>query len=99
MSTVESLEKCLSDLVANRGRLSEQISSQELQLDVNRSQLAHFDVLIASVRSTLGDANAIAKVDELLVAGTLQEKSASDPLTDAGAGAESAPAPAAEVGA
>lgn len=98
MSTVESLEKCLSDLVANRGRLDEQIKSQELQLDVNRSQLSHFDVLIASVRSTLGDASAIAKVDELLVAGVLQEEPASDPLANAGAGAQNTPAPAAEVG-
>lgn len=64
-STVENLEKSLSDLVLNRNRLAEQIGVSRQQLEINEYQLENFDVVIASVRATLGDSNAIAKVDEL----------------------------------
>lgn len=63
--TVEHLEKVLGDLVGNRARLIEQIGVNKQQLDINESQLEHFDTLIASTRVALGDASVIAKIDEI----------------------------------
>lgn len=91
--TVEHLEKVLGDLLGNRARLAEQITVNQQQLDINQSQLEHFDTLIATTRVALGDASLITKIDELKAqpeAAEVQEP----PLGIAGAGAENAPAPA-----
>jgi hypothetical protein len=98
MSTVESLEKCLDDLLMNRARLGEQVSMQTTQVEVAKSQLEHFDVLITSVRNTLSDPGAITKIDALLTTASVQGETANDPLHDAGAGTENYPAPAGENG-
>lgn len=93
MSTVEHLEKVLGDLVSNRGRLVEQINAQRLQLEVNETQIEHFDTLIATVRNTLGDAAAISKVDELRISPP-QDEASNAPLGFAGADSANASAPA-----
>jgi len=92
--TIEHLEKVLGDLISNRARLVEQNSGMKVQLEVNEAQVDHFDTLIATVRSTLGDAAAIAKVDELIATPQNEYTGGHAPLGDAGAGAETAPAPA-----
>lgn len=89
---VEHLEKVLGDLVANRGRLAEQIKVNMQQHEVNLSQLEHFDTLIASVRHNLGDGAVIQKIEELRNA--VEPESPQPPLGGAGAGDTESAAPA-----
>lgn len=91
--TVEHLEKILGDLTSNRARLVEQMNVTKQQLEVNESQLEHFDTLIATTRTVLGDASVITRIDEVK-AQPQPEEPAQPPLGAAGAGAETAPAPA-----
>lgn len=51
----EKLTKVLNDLLGNRKNLVGQIDAQKQQLEVNQSQLEHFDVVIASIKVQLSD--------------------------------------------
>lgn len=99
--TVQHLEKVLSDLVGNRARLVEQIGINQQQLDINTSQLEHFDTLIASTRVALGDSSILSKIEEIRGKEPELElnKGQPSPHGVAGAGAENAPAPAGVDGA
>lgn len=96
-TTVEGLEKVLSDLLANRKRAAEERNMLEVQLGVNQSHTEHYDLIIATTRAALGDSAIIAKVEELLVSPPQETTPA--PLASAGAGAAPAPAPVAADGA
>lgn len=67
MSTVviESLEKCLRDLSANRAQLAGQIEANQLKMEVDKAQLEAFDVIIATTQVALGDSNMIAQIEAL----------------------------------
>lgn len=95
MSTVviESLEKCLRDLSANRTQLAGQIEANKLKLEVDQVQLEAFDVIIATTQVALGDANMIAQIEALRSAPPAPEASPA-PLNNAGGSSAEAPAPA-----
>lgn len=65
MTTVvtQALNKVLSDLNMNRQRLSEANDGLKQQLEVNQTQLSHFDLIIATLTATMADE---AKLEELL---------------------------------
>lgn len=97
-NTVEHLNKILGDLKGNRSRLVEQIAATKLQLEVNETQVTHFDSLIATARHVLSDPSAVAKIDELKNQPFDVEENENSSLDSAGAGVETAPAPATEDG-
>jgi hypothetical protein len=98
-TTVGKLQIILSNITTNRKRLVEEMNVQEQQREVNVTQLAHFDTIIAAIQTSLGDANALANIEKLVAQGVHDEPEQSQlPLGTAGAGAETAPAPAAANG-
>lgn len=95
-NTVEHLNKILGDLKGNRARLAEQIAATKLQLEVNETQITHFDSIIAATRHALSDPSVVAKIDELKNQPFDVEEDENSSLDSAGAGAEAAPASATE---
>lgn len=70
MSEVKTkLTKVLNDLLGNRKNLVGQIDAQTQQLEVNQSQLEHFDVVIASIKKDLADESgkAVTEIEDLLL--------------------------------
>lgn len=65
MTTIvkQALDKVQADLTLNRTRLSDANTQLQQQMDVNTTQLAHFDLVIASMALVLADE---AKLEELL---------------------------------
>lgn len=57
MTTVvtQALNKVLADLTLNRGRLAEANTGLQQQMDVNKTQLDHFDLVIASINTVVAD--------------------------------------------
>lgn len=55
MDVREHLTKVLNDIIGNRKNLVGQIDAQQVQLDQNKFQLAHFDVVVASLKHQLSD--------------------------------------------
>lgn len=60
---VQALTKVKADLTLNRNRLSEANEGLKQQLEVGKSQLDHFDLVIAAMDAVLTDE---AKLEELL---------------------------------
>ena len=91
-TTVERLQTALTNLQANRARVVEQMKIADLERGNNEDLIKQFDVLIANIRGTLCDSAQLARVEDLIV--NPPQEPAALPLGVAGAGAETAPAPA-----
>jgi hypothetical protein len=58
----ETLNQILTDVIANRKNLSDQIGTQKQQLEIGVAQLEKFDTLIASLQVTLQAPNVLDAV-------------------------------------
>lgn len=65
MTTVvtQALNKVLDDLTLNRNRLSDANDGLKQQLEVGATQLAHFDLVIAAIKTVQADED---KLEQLL---------------------------------
>lgn len=103
MTTVvtQALAKVLSDLTLNRGRLAEANTGLLQQLDVNKSQLDHFDLVIASINTVMADeAKLESLATQMADVGIVLPSVEVAPVSQPAAGSAGTPvaAPAAEVG-
>lgn len=104
MTTVvtQALNKVLADLTLNRGRLAEANTGLQQQMDVNKTQLDHFDLVIASINTVVADE---AKLEALTATmadlGVTLPAVEVAPVSQPAAGGAGTPvaAPASEVGA
>lgn len=58
----QTLEQILTDVLANRKNLADQVANQRQQIDVGVAQLAKFDTLIATLQVTLLAPNVLDAV-------------------------------------
>lgn len=93
-----ALNKVFTDLVTNRSRLAEQQASLKQQMEVNVSQLAHFDVLLASLNIVLADEEHLESVADTIGDVALGLEVAPEPPQAVAQGTVDAPAPLTAAG-
>jgi hypothetical protein len=61
--TKETLTQVLTDVLANRVNLSNQLDQQKQQLEIGQAQLDKFDILIASLQTSVANDTALEAID------------------------------------
>lgn len=102
MSTqqTETLNQILTDVLANRKNLADQVANQKQQVEVGEAQLTKFDTLIATLQVVTLAPNVLEAVSEQEAANALVSPTSAAGASDSAAPAvesEQAQAPAANA--
>lgn len=79
-ANIDTFNQILTDVVANRKNLVNQLDTQRQQIEIGEAQVAKFDTLIASLQVTLDTPAILAAIEAQEAANALVSPTSAEPV-------------------